>query len=64
VVRCSWQQGDPTVQVKMYDQSGRVVRNTPLSGGTGQIPIRDLPNGIYYYEITGRGWTKTGKLVH
>lgn len=51
---------------KLFDAWGRVVKHAPLNSGPGDpftISTSDLPNGIYYYQITlgGRQWT--GRIV-
>jgi hypothetical protein len=51
-----------TVQARVYDVAGRLVRATsmiPTSGGQVRIPFvtTDIPNGVYFVRLTtaGRG---------
>jgi hypothetical protein len=51
------------VEVRLFDQQGKMVRQTQLSGGNGRLDLSDLATGIYYYELRGKGWSKSGKLA-
>lgn len=55
--------GAENVTVRLFDQRGKLVRQTQLPGGNGRIDISGLPSGVYLWELQGRGWRKSGKIV-
>jgi hypothetical protein len=46
--------GDPIVEVKLYDVTGKLLQDLPLPGG-GQISVRlntaVLPRGVYIVRV-------------
>lgn len=55
-----------TVQLEILDISGRLVRTETLSGGTSQLALEDLQDGLYVLRFTqdGNTCTKTLMLQH
>jgi hypothetical protein len=49
----------------IYNQLGSVVKEIPLSQTEGQVEvnINDLPNGIYTYGVTGKGYVSCMKKL-
>lgn len=50
-------------QFVLYNNTGNRVKDVRLGAGGGNIVVNNLPKGIYYYEIIGKKWKKTGKVV-
>ncbi len=50
-------------QVRLFDMKGNLLRTENLSGNKGLLQMNDLPAGIYVWELRGKGWRKSGKLV-
>lgn len=63
-VRFDWPYQDAAVSVRLFDGSGRLLRHLPLHQRNNDVPVRDLPKGILYFELTGRNWAKTGVISH
>lgn len=53
---------DGTV-LRLYDAQGRLVQESRLSGAYERIDLQRFVTGVYLYELRGKGWAKTGKLV-
>lgn len=51
------------VEVRIFNQQGKTVRQAQLSGGNGRVDLSDLAAGVYFYELRGKGWVKSGKLA-
>ncbi len=49
--------------VRLFDLKGNLLRAESLSGEKGVLRLNDLPTGIYVWELRGKGWRKSGKLV-
>jgi hypothetical protein len=52
-----------TVSMVLYDLNGRTVRQIQLSGAATRLDLAGLAQGTYVYELQGRGWRKSGKVV-
>ena len=52
-----------TVAVRIFNLQGKIVRETKLYDGNGRVELGGLAAGTYLYELKGRGWTKSGKLL-
>ena len=50
-------------QVSIFTNSGTFIRTIPLSNGTNQIDIEDLPTGIYFLNISSKGHHSVEKLI-
>jgi len=49
---------------RLYDQIGCLVREYPLTFGTNDLDVNNVPSGIYFWEISGsQGRLKTGKVI-
>ncbi len=60
-VRFTWPHSDNRATLRLYDASGRLLRHQPIDkDGT---PVRDLPKGVLFFEITGGDWAKRGRVV-
>ena len=44
---------DPTFDIHLYNGQGNRVRQTASKGGTIQLNVSNLPNGLYYLQIYG-----------
>ena len=47
----------------LYNNAGKKVKEVNLGPGGGEIAVNNFTNGIYFYEIDGKNWKKTGKVV-
>lgn len=48
---------------RLFDLQGKLLLQNTLSGNTGQIDMQSLPPGIYVYDIRGKGWQRSGKIL-
>jgi len=49
---------------RLYDQIGCLAREYPLTLGTNDLDVSNVPSGIYFWEISGsQGRLKTGKVI-
>lgn len=48
---------------RLFDLQGKLLLQNTLQGNNGQINMQALPPGIYVYDIRGKGWKRSGKLV-
>lgn len=57
----AWIKGNGTseTEIRLFNAQGRLVRE----GHGRRIDLQNLPNGVYYYALQGKGWKKSGKLV-
>jgi photosystem II stability/assembly factor-like uncharacterized protein len=55
--------GQRRVTVLLYDQNGKMVRQTSFSGDSGKMELGGLPSGTYLYELRGQNWKTSGKLL-
>jgi len=51
------------VDVRLFDLKGNVVRNATFVGGNSAVDLTGLPVGVYVWELVGKGWRQSGKLV-
>lgn len=51
------------VSVRLFDAQGKLVHQTRFSGGNGRLDLSRLPSGIYLWDLQGKGWRKSGKVV-
>lgn len=56
--------GAENVTLRLFDYQGKLVKQTQFSGGNGRLDMSGLPSGAYLWELQGRGWKKSGKVVH
>ena len=49
--------------LKLFDLKGNLVQEADFSGPKGLLRLNDIPAGIYVWELRGKGWRKSGKLV-
>jgi hypothetical protein len=48
----------------LYDLYGRVVKTARLTDFDNQIPVQDLPSGLYVWQLRWNGEvTQVGKVV-
>lgn len=50
-------------KIVIYDFSGKEVYADDLKGTSTTIGVRNLPQGIYHIELTGKGLVQTAKFV-
>jgi len=50
-------------QVRLFDLKGNLLRRENFSGDKATLTMNNLPAGIYVWELRGKGWRKSGKLV-
>lgn len=50
-------------RLRLFDLKGNLLREESLSGEKGALRLNDLPAGIYVWELRGKGWRESGKLV-
>ena len=55
--------GAENVEVRLFNLQGKMVRQTQLYGSNGRVDLNGLAAGTYVYELRGKGWTKSGKIV-
>jgi hypothetical protein len=51
------------VTLRLLDQQGKQVRQAAWTGTTNTLDVADLPKGVYFYELRGKNWRKSGKLL-
>ncbi|MBV6441454.1 MAG: hypothetical protein EPGJADBJ_03139 [Saprospiraceae bacterium] len=51
------------VDIRLFDQKGKLVRQSHLQGENGKVDLSGLAVGTYLYELRGKGWAKSGKVV-
>jgi hypothetical protein len=51
------------VTMQLYDLRGRVVKSVQWTGASEQIDLSGLPAGTYIYDLRGKDWRKSGKVV-
>ncbi|MDR2146247.1 MAG: T9SS type A sorting domain-containing protein [Tannerella sp.] len=42
---------EPILDIRLYDQFGRLVRSTTAKNSIVQFNVSDLPNGIYFLRV-------------
>ncbi len=52
-----------SVQLRLFDLHGRMIRQTSWSGPSERVSLQGLESGIYLYELRGAGWTSSGRLA-
>ena len=53
---------EANVEFRLFNSNGQVVRD--LSGrGDVELPVGDLPQGIYWLEVRGEGWSFREKIL-
>ncbi len=50
-------------QMNIYDPAGKWVKKADLRKGRGQIDLKGLPSGIYYYQFRNEHYIKNGALI-
>ena len=51
-------------QLKLYDLLGKEIKKYEINKATTEISREDLPNGIYFYQVTNsKGMIDSGKLI-
>ena len=51
-------------ELKLYDGTGAVIINTPLTNKTTSIKTNSFPSGIYLYKVIEKDQTiQSGKLI-
>lgn len=50
-------------RIRIFDLKGNLVRETVFSGTETRISLQDLSAGVYVWQMTGKGWRKSGKLL-
>lgn len=49
--------------IRLFDLKGNLLREERASGEKGVLQLQDLPSGIYIWQLSGKGWNKSGKIV-
>ncbi|MFN0212994.1 MAG: T9SS type A sorting domain-containing protein [Saprospiraceae bacterium] len=49
--------------IRLFDLKGNLLRDETLSGEKGVLQLNGLPAGVYVWELRGKTWRKSGKLV-
>lgn len=52
-----------TVLAILYNQHGKPVRRAEISSEHGKMNLDGLSAGIYFYELSGKSWKKSGKMM-
>ncbi len=50
-------------QLRIFDLNGELHCMEIFKGSKGDLQLSELPAGIYVWELRGKGWRKSGKLV-
>ncbi|HMX41148.1 MAG TPA: T9SS type A sorting domain-containing protein, partial [Saprospiraceae bacterium] len=53
----------PAATLLLYDAQGHSLREMRLAAERTRMEVADLPRGVYYYAVRGKGWIKSGKIV-
>lgn len=51
------------LKFELYNSSGKLVKKVFLTSGSGEINIKDIAQGAYFYRVTGNSYMKNGTLV-
>jgi hypothetical protein len=55
---------DASLNMMIFDLSGRCVKNAQVAGNTlGRIAVNDLAPGVYVYRMTAASLMQSGKLI-
>ena len=49
--------------MQLFDLQGRLVRRAGWQGELGRVDVSTLTPGIYVYQLSGKGWKTSGKVV-
>lgn len=49
--------------IQLFDAQGRRVREARMSGARERLYLQGLPPGVYVYDLRGKDWSKSGKLL-
>ncbi len=52
-----------TFEIRLYSLDGKLCRRMQGSGNRQRIDLDGLADGVYLYDIRGKGWQESGKLV-
>jgi len=47
----------------IYDMKGHLVRQLNMQQNRETIDVHSLPAGIYVYDLRGKGWRRSGKMI-
>jgi hypothetical protein len=50
-------------RLRIFDLKGNLLRATVFSGNQTDLNVQDWSTGVYVWEVTGKGWRKSGKMV-
>jgi hypothetical protein len=53
-----------TTTVQIFDLKGNMVRSLKYTGVNYDIPLNDLPNGLYIARVSNASWQKTVKVIN
>jgi hypothetical protein len=51
------------IELRLFDLSGKVVRQTRWQGNQHHLDMQGLPQGVYVWELRANGSRKSGKIV-
>ena len=51
------------VTLRLYDLKGRLMVQTTFIGGKNELSLQGLAAGVYFWELRGSGWRKSGKIA-
>lgn len=51
------------MHVRLFDLKGKLLLEQDFSGDQGTLNLTGIPAGVYVWELRGKGWSKTGKIV-
>jgi hypothetical protein len=51
------------IGVRIFDLKGRLVRTATITAGDTQVEMSGLPAGLYLYDLRGKDWQSSGKVV-
>ncbi|SHM49978.1 Por secretion system C-terminal sorting domain-containing protein [Chitinophaga jiangningensis] len=63
VLTVQFKKATPGMHIKLYNQTGVLVKNIPVTRSSEVISVGGLSAGIYYVQITGNGINLTKKIV-
>ncbi len=52
-----------SIGVRIFDQQGRLVRTASITSDNTRADMSGLPAGVYLYELRGKDWQSSGKMV-
>jgi hypothetical protein len=50
-------------RLRLFDSRGKIALDVALQGAQPSVQVGDLPAGTYFYQIQGKNWQHSGKVL-